>query len=212
MITQKAFVSHVNIGNISIEGLMYADGSFGVALPQVTSLYPNSVPKNRSLKQLEALLGITLSSHQKVKTTLNSKVVNAISLDDFEKLTLELAMKGDKDAQSLVRILYGLALTQIFSDTFNIKFEKEERQEFIKARQIHKEVFPSFTKWLQADGCFESWEYGKAVNEFKTLLGLPLITVDLYTAEQQWVLNKGELKYDTLRTVGISHEEVLKQF
>ena len=49
--------------------LLFSDGSFGVAIPQLDRL--KLVPPNRSLKQLESLLGMTLQSHHKVKAELN---------------------------------------------------------------------------------------------------------------------------------------------
>lgn len=80
----SAKVAPIPIGLIEIEGLLFSDGSFGVAIPQLDRL--KLVPPNRSLKQLESLLGITLQSHRKVKTELNPKAVNAIDLLDFEKV------------------------------------------------------------------------------------------------------------------------------
>ena len=46
-----AIVSPVPIGNLSIEGLLLQDGSYGVAVSQIVAL--QFVPPNRSLKQLE---------------------------------------------------------------------------------------------------------------------------------------------------------------
>ena len=72
-----AIVSPVKFGTIEIEGLMFPDGSYGVAIPQLEKL--NFVPPNRSLKQLESLLGLSFPNHQKAKTALNSKAVNTIN-------------------------------------------------------------------------------------------------------------------------------------
>ena len=46
-----------------LDGIELADGNFAIAVPQLQEL--NFVPPNRSLKQLETLLGIRFSSHQK---------------------------------------------------------------------------------------------------------------------------------------------------
>ena len=91
-----AVVSPVPIGNLSIEGLLLQDGSYGVAVSQIVAL--QFVPPNRSLKQLETLLGMVFQSHLKVKTILNPKVVNAIALKDFEILTFELVLRGNSSA------------------------------------------------------------------------------------------------------------------
>lgn len=84
----RADVTEVSIGSLTIEGLMDEKGGYYVALPQIVAL--NLVPPNRSLKQVEGLLGVTFQSHQKFKTELNSKAVNAISLKDFEILLAKL--------------------------------------------------------------------------------------------------------------------------
>ena len=77
-----ATVTKVPFGkSLVIDGLLLADGNFAIAVPQLQEL--NFVPPNRSLKQLETLLGIRFSSHQKVRTSLNSKAVNSISLEDL---------------------------------------------------------------------------------------------------------------------------------
>jgi len=73
-----AIVSPVPIGNLSIEGLLLQDGSYGVAVSQIVAL--QLVPPNRSLKQLETLLGMVFQSHLKVKTILNPKVVLTTSI------------------------------------------------------------------------------------------------------------------------------------
>jgi hypothetical protein len=84
-------VATVKLGTLEIEGLLFEDGRFGVAFPQLERL--NLVPPNRSIKQLEALLGIVFPSHVKTKNELNSKAVNAIDLCDFERVLRTLDRK-----------------------------------------------------------------------------------------------------------------------
>ena len=81
------------------------------------------------------------SSIEKVKTRLNSKAVNTITLDMFEILVFELAMSGNALAQDFLRILFGLTLKQIWADAFKVQFEAEDRQEYITTRQTGKEVY-----------------------------------------------------------------------
>lgn len=141
---QKAVVAQVVVGNLLVEGLMLPNGGFAIAVPQVIKLFPNSVPQNRSAKQLKSLLGIDFPSHQ-VKSELNSKAVNIILLEDLEKLIVTLARKGDEDAIELTINLVGLSLNQLFSDAFNIKFEQQERQNWLKIRQQGKQIRRTLT-------------------------------------------------------------------
>lgn len=139
----KAEVAIVKIGDRRIEGLRFEDGSYGVAIPQLVEL--NLVPPNRSQKQIERLLGIDFPSHQKARTTLNSKAVNSIDLKDLERLIFESALRKVSEAVEIARELIGLSLTQLWADAFNDKFEKEERQAYLKARQEGKVVRKTWT-------------------------------------------------------------------
>ena len=84
------------------------------------------------------MLGMTFQSHQKAKTELHPKAVNTIGLLDFEKLLRVLDRQGNKSAQELSDALIGLALTQLFSDSFGIKFEAEDRQKYLETRMAGK--------------------------------------------------------------------------
>lgn len=122
----KAYITQVQLGNIEIEGLMTEAGGYFIGIPQLVS--SGVVPPNRSLKQIETLHGIEFSSHQKLTTDLNSKVVNAITIKDFERLLMEAAFKGSIEAMKLVRSLVGLSLHQLFSDAFGVEVTKQDRQ------------------------------------------------------------------------------------
>jgi len=205
-ITSKAIVSQVKIGSVEVEGLMLPNGDFAIAVSQMSAL--NLVPPNRSQKQLKALLGIDLPSHQAVKSELNSKAVNIISLADFEKVIIELAIKGNQKAADFARMMIGLSLHQLFCDSFGIKFEQEHRQEWLKQRMIHKKQFhPYLTAWLQTDGCEN---YGQAVNLFKACANLPIKPVEQYDDEELRLLNNAEVSYNVLRKTGMRHEEAMK--
>lgn len=176
-----AVVTQVPIGNTSVEGLMTEDGQYAIAFSQLQVI--DLVPPNRSLKQLEALLGISFQSHRKVKTALNPKPVNAIDLIDFEKLLRVLDRKGNKHAQLIVDSLVGLSLHQLFCDAFGIKFEKEERQQYLAQRMQHRQHFhPYLTRWLKEDagGDNSAVEWAKEVNQFKKACKLPLTGVDTW--------------------------------
>lgn len=143
----NAKVAPISIGTIEIEGLLFGDGSFGVAIPQLDRL--KLVPPNRSLKQLESLLGMTLQSHRKVKTELNPKAVNAIDLLDFEKVLRKLDRQGNEVARLLCDSLIGVMLHQLFCDGFEIVFEADDRQEFLKERMESKALFWELTEAIR---------------------------------------------------------------
>jgi hypothetical protein len=133
--TLKASVAIVKLGYLELEGLLLEDGTEAIAIPQLSTL--NLVPPNRSQKQLEALLDIRFSSHQKVKTPLNSKAVNAISLIEFEEILLNLVIKGNPGAIALSRALIGLSLKQLWADAFNVNLTKDDRASYLKDRILN---------------------------------------------------------------------------
>ncbi len=207
-LTPKAVIAQVPFGKFGMEGLMREDdGTFGIAIPQLVS--HDLVPPNRSLKQLNKLYNTAFQSHQ-WRTTLNPKAINVILLPDFERLLFELALTGNQPAQAMVRDLVGLSMHQLFSDAFGQKFEKEERQTWLIDRQNHREDFhPKFTAWLKLDGC-EGNQYAIEVNNFKRILKLPFVPVDEYDSKQLRILDVAYIKYDVLRTTGLSHSRVLE--
>jgi hypothetical protein len=143
MTTKSAHVTDVSIGNLTVEGLMYEDGTFAIAIPQISKLFPESIGQNQATRTVKYALGKRSEdiSIDKAKTRLHSKAVNTITLDMFEILVFELAMAGDVLAQNFLRILFGLTLKQIWSDAFKVKFEAEDRQAEITSRQTGKDIF-----------------------------------------------------------------------
>lgn len=137
-----AKVTDVPIGHLAVSGLMAEDSSFYVGIPQIVDL--NLIPPNRSAKQLQALSGIAFQTH-KLKTELHPKAINAIALNDFGRVIVAFAKTGNIAAQELRDDLVGLSLYQLFSDAFKVKFEQEERQEHLKARQEGKQVRHTLT-------------------------------------------------------------------
>jgi len=107
-------------------------------------------------------------------------------------------------------MMIGLSLQQLFCDAFGVKFDKEERQQWIKFREVHRKNYhPKLTTWFKSDGC-EGIEYGKRMNQFKAHLGLPLINVGEYTEEQLDKLNEAEIEYHAFRRTGMTHSEAMK--
>lgn len=206
----KAQIATVQVGSSSIEGLMAEGGQFGIAIPQMVSL--ELVPPNRSTKQLESLIGIEFASHvEKWKSPLNSKEVNVIPLEHWSRLIIELAFSGNLKAMNLVRDLNDLSWHQLFCDAFHIKFETEDRQKFLREREIHRVSYhPLLTSWLKQDGCSESWEYGKKVNEFKSASDLPIVPITQYTPDELSLLNRVEGMYDIMRRAGHDHHKAIQ--
>lgn len=156
--TVKAIVAPVNIGHIVIDGLMLPNGDYAIAVSQVAELF--SVPQKNSSRDFKALLGDDFQ-FLTARSELNPKAVNILSLTDFEVVTLELALRGNVEAIAFQRSLVGLALIQLFNDSFGIKFEQIDRQNWLKERQDGKFYRRSLTdavKFLIDEG--EELNYG----------------------------------------------------
>ena len=102
-----AEIAQIKVGAFEFQGLKFPDGSYGIAVPQIANLFSISI--NQASKDFKALLGSDFQYIQ-ATTSLNSKAVNALTLDDFESLTLELAFKGNTVAQVFVKAVIGLSL------------------------------------------------------------------------------------------------------
>lgn len=149
--TPKAHISTVNVGPIVFEGLMTEDGQYWIAAVQANNVLQfsqNPSVHGNVTKALKSLLGKGFPSVQ-LRTTLNSKAVTAIPLVEFERLIVELAIKGNPQAALLNRALVGLSLTQVFSDAFHVKFEEAHRQEWLDSRLTGKMARRSFTDALK---------------------------------------------------------------
>lgn len=188
---------------------MTEDGSFYVGVPQIAERFQFLI--HNASRDLKALLGKDIQ-FLKLKTKLHPKAINAISIDLFEKLLFELALKGNKEAIAFSRMLIGLSLRQLFSDAFKVKFEEEERQEWLKERWHHRTHFhPYLTKWLKEDADSDSStvNWGKEINLFKVACSLPLTCVDNWDSQQLQTLNHAETSYNALRMAGLEHDKAM---
>jgi hypothetical protein len=209
-----ATVAPVKIGCIEIEGLLLETHEFAIAQQQIATLFsviPTSAPK-----WLKTRLGEGFQLFQ-VKTNRNdgirqNRAESALALHDFEKLLRKLDREGNKIAQGLVDDLVGLALHQLWADSFNIKFEQEERQLWLKHRQQHRKQFhPLLTAWLKQDAGGDSSlvQWGKEVNLFKVAAKLPIKPIDEYSSDEIQLLNTAEIRYDMARKLGIGHTQAI---
>jgi hypothetical protein len=207
---KSAHVTQVPFGNGTIEGLMFEDGSFAVAVPQVADLFMTD--RNTASRDFKRLLGESFKT-SKAKTEFNKNATNCISLLDFERLLAALDRKGNTQAQQLRDSLVGMSLTQLFSDAFGVKFEAEDRQSYLKQRQTHKKQFhPLYTRWAKADGCSSGRDYIIRVAQLKKLAGLPSnLSVNDMDEDALDAINNMERIYDSYRlNLGMSHEDVVK--
>lgn len=141
----------VKLGSIEFEGLMDETGKYYIAIQQATNLF--SVRPDNAQKTFKALLG---EGFQFVKFTAKraerqNRPENAIELLHFERLLRGLDKKGNPQAEQIAEQLIGLSLTQLFADAFDQKFEKEERQNYLLARQQGK-----YTRRCMTDS-IKSW-------------------------------------------------------
>lgn len=214
MSTEKARITQVQIGKLFVEGIMLPNGDFGITVKQVANLV-STLPKNaaRDFKRLlgkgSELFQVKISLEVGNETNNNQKY---LTLEQFEKILTELSFKGNKQAQELVRQFVGLSLTQLWSDAFGIKFEQEERTQYLASRQEHlKQFHTRLTPFWRQDGC-EGKDYQNRVVEFKQISCLPKYkSVSEYETHELQLLNIQEVKYQTLREVGLSHEDTINR-
>ncbi|NEO59117.1 MAG: hypothetical protein F6J98_01450 [Moorea sp. SIO4G2] len=105
--------------------------------------------KNYASQTLKRLMGKGFRPH-KLSTEIDNSKVNVIKLIDMERLLLKMAVKGDPEAIQWTEELIGLSLHQLFCDAFKIKFEAENRQEFLTQRQQGKLARQEYTDVIKA--------------------------------------------------------------
>jgi hypothetical protein len=204
MTTTKALVALVKFAaDLEIECLKLPDGSYGISVSQIASVF--QFPNKHLSRDLKALLG---EGFQFPKTTseLNPKAVNYITLQQFVSVCIQMLKKGNLLAERLLQIHAEASFTSIVAGGFNDKFTQEDLAQKVEERQVHRKTFPLMTRWFHLDGVTS---YGLAVNNFKRRAGLPIKSVDLYTAYELCEATASEKIYDKMRTRGMSHLEAL---
>lgn len=213
--TQKAIVCPIPFGEFEIQGLMLPDGTFAIGVSQVAELF--SFDKNQASRKLKVLLQKGFQ-FDKIASELNNKKVNILSLEEFVLVTQALAKKGNPQAKNFAILTMGLSLHQLWCDAFGIRFENEERQEWIKQRMIHRKLYHDrFTPWtkhdLEEQGITDKKEkgiiYGSRMNQLKLKVGLPTVFLGTYDSDQLQLLNDTELRYATMRECGLDHKEAM---
>ena len=166
---KKAIVAKVPLGKFEIDGLMFEDGSYGVAIPQVSDLFLDN--RNTASRDLKRLMGKDFKTST-IKTPFNRNTTVSISLVDFEKVLAKLDRAGNVKAQEFRDGLVGLSFHQLFCDAFGIKFEAEQRQELLEERFETKKGFKPLTTQLKANGFTENCEFGLYIHKMQQLIEL----------------------------------------
>ena len=185
-----AKISSVKIGSLTIQGLLFSDGSFGVAIPQLVEQGLISVNghKKYATQTIERLLGEPFNGH-KVKVESYKNLINALTLVQFEKIMLKLDRAGDVKAQAFRDALVGLSLVQLFHDAFGLEFAAIDRQNWLKARMESKALFweltdsikqyhlsrgvePKFYHYSNAMDAINRGLFGKTAKEIRAELGV----------------------------------------
>jgi hypothetical protein len=134
----RAEIATVKIGSLEIEGLMLADGSFGIGVPQIAKLFPYfQDSQNQASQMLKRLMGDRIKTN-KIKTQFNRNATLIVDIESFLNIIKVLSKKSDVIAEDLADRLMGLSLHQLFSDAFCVKFEKEDRQKWLEDRDNGK--------------------------------------------------------------------------
>lgn len=134
----SAIVAQVPFGTIEIEGLMFENGEFGVALQQTATLF--QLRPDNAQKTVKSKLGKDFSfvpaktNREETEGKRVRSKENTLALKDFERLVRKFDREGVELAQEMVDALFGLSLHQIFCDAFKVKFEADDRQEFLRTR------------------------------------------------------------------------------
>lgn len=204
----KADVTQVNLGNFSIDGLMDDQGNYYIAVPQISSVF--SFDSNQASRSIKALLGKGFT-FDKLKTPLNSKPVNAIPVQMFEKMLLEMAIKGNQKAIELSRGLIGLSLQQLFSDAFGVKFEAEDRQRWLATRFNTRHDFRPLTDQLQKHGFNHPSEYAKFICLMQSRIGIKSGERDLASYEILSKLERAQTRLTAYMECGIKPYDALNK-
>lgn len=201
---KKALVASVDFGDTKIEGLQMPDGTYGVTARQANDILQFSTHPTHISRTVKRSLGKDYRL-TRLSTELTNNPQLVLTLEQFEMLVKVLAKKGNQDAIQFALDTMGVSLRQRFADAFGEKFEKEEREKWIKQRSSHKVGYkPRFTCFLKQDDPNRK-DYGKQMNIFKSKIGLRRDSVNEYDLDELDHLNRYEFAYQALRNSGFDH-------
>ena len=211
-LTQKAVRAVIELGSIELDCYQMPDGSYSYGIEYLAKLIDKDktiLSDKKSPYLLKTLLGEDKTS-QTVKIDGIGYTYKSISQSQFGKALGSLARLGHSKAVAILEATFEEALERRADIAHQKVRTEQEYNERLDERQNHREDFhPKFTDWLKSDGCEGAW-YGAEVNNLKRILSLPIISVDLYDAKQLRKLDVAYIKYDVLRTTGMTHQAALK--
>ncbi len=165
----KAKVAKVQLGELTIDGLMMPNGEYRIAVVQLVGLILAS--QNHATRDLKALLGKDFTP-TKVQSELNSNKVNTMSISEFHRALVLMSSKGKGEAKevatNMVLSLGELSLTELFNDAFDVANTEDTRHRFLKARMFGKVQRRKFTdsikEYQKLHGYSHSLEYARLTN------------------------------------------------
>ena len=155
----KAKVAFVTFGETEVEGLKLADGTYALTCVQANQLIKFSTSTQNVAKLAkDALRGKSRLIPEnklenvfvKVATELTNNPQWTMTIEQFEDLVKVYARRGNKNAIDFALATIGLSIRQRFADAFNEKFEREEREEWVKNRHEGKQVRRTLTDAVQS--------------------------------------------------------------
>lgn len=209
MKTTKAVPVNFEIGDTTLDGYQLPNGNYAMSQNGLEVLGIR-IRNSTGRKYAKPILEADKSSRNLTKIEGQSASAKLISLETFSAIVLAYAEIGNEKCKSIVFACFAESIERRLDSAFGKVRTEEERNERLKNRQSHREDFhPKFTAWLKLDGC-EGSQYAIEVNNFKRTLKLPVVPVDEYDSKQLRILDVAYIKYDVLRTTGLSHSRVLE--
>lgn len=205
MTTERARNTTVNLGAVTMEWLMLPSGEFRVRAHEVARLILAN--QNNATRNVKALLGKD-SELIKVKTENNPNAETALSEDEFYKAVRVAAEKGNRKAVKLMSDLFGLALHQLVSDAFGIKFEKEQRVSWLNARNETKREFRTLTDAIQKHVGHDA-AYSVYISQFQSALDICNGCRDTLDEAELVRLARAETTAAALLSTGMAWGEIL---
>lgn len=210
MLTQKAVRATIVLGDIELDCLQYPDGSYHFYSNQLEHQLNIRARNQTGKKYLQPLLDGNSKRVTSAKVEGSQSMLKAYSIDLATQAIAIYASLGNQKCMAVAIACMAEALERRADAAFGVKRTEEERNQRLIDRQAHREDFhPKFTAWLKSDGC-EGTQYAIEVNSFKRLLGLPIASVNEYDSKQLRVLDVAYIKYDVLRTTGMSHLQAVR--
>ncbi len=204
----NAVVADVQIGSLTVQGLMAENGEFGIAVPQMAEYF--QFDQNQASRGIKRLLGNGFQ-FDRWKTQLNPKAVNVVTLEQFTQIVLALHRKGNPSASQFVEAMVGLSLHQLFCDAFGLKLEAEDRQFWLQSRLSTKVDFRALTDQLQRHGFKDGKDFARFIWAFQSRLGIKSGSRDDIPTPTLVKLQGAQVRLITLMECGISPWEALQR-